>query len=336
MSQTNASRADIRLGATLYAYTNEFHRRQFTLEGLIAEVARLGQGPGLEIVGFQSLKGFPDVSDDTAARFKDCVAQHQLELTCLGINADAHLRADRSRTREELVDFHARQIRSAAKLGFPLVRYQYAAGPEVIRELAPLARDLNVKLGLEVHAPHTVDHPEVLAYREMYAQVNSPYLGFIPDFGASAKAVPQRYLRYYRGNGIPEFAIEAALDLWAEDSDPFTKRPRYLEWAEKAGVDRGRALEIHTIFGLFSRQPLRNWLEIMPQVIHVHGKFYEVDETGTDQAIDYASILDVFVEGGYRGYISAEWEGHQVTDDPGFPEVERFQKMLKRLLAERQ
>jgi len=336
MTQTKSSGADIKLGATLYAYTNEFHRRQFTLEGLIKEVARRQQGPGLEIVGFQSLKGFPDVDDEAAKRLKDVVLEAGLELTCLAINADAHLRPDYSRSEKELIEFHARQIRSAAKLGFPVVRFQYAAGPEVIRALAPLAQDLNVKLGLEVHAPHTVDHPEVLAYREMYAQVNSPYLGFIPDFGASAKAVPQRYINYYRSNGIPEFAIEAALDLWAEDSDPFTKRPRYLEWAEKTGVDRGRALEIHTIFGLFSRQPLRNWLEILPQAVHVHGKFYEVDDTGVDQAIDYESILDVFIEGGYRGYISAEWEGHQVSDGDGFPEVDRYQAMLRKLLAERQ
>ncbi|SFZ84641.1 Sugar phosphate isomerase/epimerase [Devosia enhydra] len=332
MDTTTAS-ARIRTGATLYAYTNAFHQRRLGLEGLVREVARRGQGPGLEVVGFQSFRDFPDVSDDTAARFRDLVASTGLTLTCLGINSDTHVTPHRSRSTQELVDFHARQLRSAAKLGFPVVRCQYAAGPEVLRALAPLARDLDVRLGLEIHAPHTVDHPEILAFREMYAQVGSPYLGFIPDFGSSARAVPRRYIEYYRANGVPERAITAALELWSDDSDPFTKRPRYLEWAAANDIERSRALEIHTIFGLFSRQPPRNWLEIMPQVVHVHGKFYEVDDSGEEASIDYRAILATFVEGGYEGFISSEWEGHQVSDEDGFLDVDRHQAMIRGILA---
>lgn len=324
---------DIRLGTTLFSYTNEFYQRQFTFEQLIGEVARRGQGPGLEVVGFQSFRDFPEVSDETAARFKEIVGRSGLELSCLGLNADTQLRPDYTRSYEERLDFHAKQVRSAARLGFPVVRYQYAAGPDVIRALAPLAQDLNVKLGLEIHAPHTVHHPDVMAFREMYEQVNSPYLGFIPDFGSSARAIPPTYIEYYRKSGVPENAIEKALEIWAEESDPWQKRPRFLAWAEEAGVDITKALEVNIAFGLFSRQPHRNWLEIMPRVIHVHGKFYDVDATGEDPAIDYASVIDVFVEGGYRGFITSEWEGYQVTDDGGFSYVERHHSMLKKLIA---
>jgi hypothetical protein len=324
---------NIRLGTTLFSYTTEFYQRKFSFEQLIEEVARRGQGPGLEVVGFQSFRDFPEVSDETASRFKDIVARSGLELSCLGLNADTQLRPDYIRSFEERLDLHAKQIRSAAKLGFPVVRYQYAAGPDVIKALAPLAQDLNVKLGLEIHAPHTVHHPDVMAFREMYAQVNSPYLGFIPDFGASARAIPPSYLKYYRSSGVPENAIEAALELWAEESDPWEKRPRFLAWAEKAGIDKSKALEVNIFFGLFSRQPHRNWLEIMPQVVHVHGKFYDVDESGEDKAIDYAGLINVFAEGGYRGYITSEWEGHQVCDDSAFPYVERHHEMLKKLIA---
>jgi hypothetical protein len=179
-----------------------------------------------------------------------------------------------------------------------------------------------------------VDHPEVIAFREMYARAASEYLGFIPDFGSAARAIPERYLAYYRGKGTPETAVQYAKELWAEESDPFSKRPRYLEWAEQAGIERTMAVDIYTIFGLFSRQPARNWAEIMPQVVHLHGKFYEVNGQGEEPSIDYEANLRPFVEGGYRGYISSEWEAHQVTDDPGFPEVERHHAMLSRLLEE--
>ena len=50
-----------RLGVTLYSMTNEWLARRFTLEQLLATVAELDLGPGVEMVGFQSLRGFPHV-----------------------------------------------------------------------------------------------------------------------------------------------------------------------------------------------------------------------------------------------------------------------------------
>jgi sugar phosphate isomerase/epimerase len=83
---------DLKLGVTLFAFTNEWHAREYNLEQLIARVAERKLGPGLEVIGFQSFRGFPYISDDTAARFKDVVAQHGLTQSCLGLNADTALR----------------------------------------------------------------------------------------------------------------------------------------------------------------------------------------------------------------------------------------------------
>ena len=328
------AQADIKLGSTLYAFTNEFHQRKYDFEGLVREVAKRNLGPGLEVVGFQSFRGFPEISDDTAARFRDLIAETGLTPTCLGINADNWIRRDYTMSHQESVEYQARQIRAAAKLGFPVLRYQYAAGPEAIRELAPLAEDLGVKLGLEVHAPHSINHPEVMAYREMYGQVNSPYLGFIPDFGSSARTIPLIYLDYFRSRNVPEDVITHAVAMWHEDSDRFAKRVRFLEWAKEINLPDSLAAEVPIIFGLFSQQPLSNWLEIMPQTVHVHGKFYGVDDSGEDPSVDYEGIIKVFLHGGYRGYISSEWEGHQVSDEDGFEKVARHHQMLSRILAE--
>jgi hypothetical protein len=71
----------------------------------------------------------------------------------------------------------------------------------------------------------------------------------------------------------------------------------------------------------------------MPQVVHVHGKFYGVGADGRDAAIPYDEILPVFVEGGYRGYISSEWEGHQVSDEDGFEHIVKHHALERRILA---
>ena len=46
-------------GVTLYSFTRAFHGREYDLEGLIRKVAAEGYGPGLEVIGFSSFRGFP-------------------------------------------------------------------------------------------------------------------------------------------------------------------------------------------------------------------------------------------------------------------------------------
>ena len=56
------------------------------------------------------------------------------------------------------------------------------------------------------------------------------------------------------------------------------------------------------------------WADIMPQIKHVHAKFYDIDEYGDEPAIDYPAIVREFVRGGYSGFFSSEWEGHAFAD----------------------
>ena len=80
------------VGATLYAFTNPWLTRKFDLEGLLREVARRGMGPNIEIIGFQSFKEFPDVSDEYAAWFKDLMAEIGLNPVSCAINSDRFLK----------------------------------------------------------------------------------------------------------------------------------------------------------------------------------------------------------------------------------------------------
>ena len=52
----------------------------------------------------------------------------------------------------------------------------------------------------------------------------------------------------------------------------------------------------------------------MPQIFHVHAKFYDIDADGEEPAMDIPRIVRQFVDGGYEGYLSSEWEGHAFSD----------------------
>jgi hypothetical protein len=326
----------LRRGTTLFSFTNEFHGRHYTLDELIAKVAELDLGPGVEIVGFSHIRGFPKVTDEFADHFRGLLAKHRLEASCLGLNADMFIRPDKPMTEDESLAYHEAQIDAAAKLGFPVARYQFLAGTNVIRRLLPKAERLNVKLGLEIHAPEKVHSPMVLEYRELYAKEKSPYLGFVPDFGSTATKVSPAFIRYFRQIGVPEPLIALAQEIWMGPDDLQNihgKIPLFASRAKAAGFREVDVAECFIVFGLFSRQQPRAWLEIMPEVIHIHGKFYHFDENGSESAIPYEEILPVFLEGGYNGFMSSEWEGHFFSDDSGLEMVKRHHELCKRILA---
>lgn len=328
------SNKNLQLGTTLYSLTNEFHGREYTFEQLIAKVAELNLGPGLEIVGFQSIRGFPHVSDAFAEHFREMLERYGLKASCLGINADVALRRDRLMTTEESVAYHATQLHAAAKLGFPVARYQFAASPEVIGLLAPVAERLNVKLGIEIHAPHKVDSAAIVAYREMYEKVRSPNLGFIPDFGSSARTIPPTVISYFREQGFAEDLIQTALEVWHHSSfDEIHERVAdFQAVARRISRDEIAINELGIIFALFSPQDPKAWLELMPQVVHIHGKFFDFDSAGSEITIDYENTLPVFVKAGYIGFMSSEWEGHVFSDASGFDKLTAHHALCSRIL----
>ncbi len=323
-----------RLGSTLYSFTNEWHERRYTLDGLIERVAALGLGPGLEVIGFSSIRGFPRVSDEFAGHFKDLVARHGLVPSCLSINADMALRRGTMMSVDEAVAYHVPQIEAAAKLGFPVVRCQFAAPVEVLLRLLPLAEKHGIRMGPEVHAPLNPDAPPVVAYREAYEKARSPLLGFIPDFGCAARNLPPTYVANLRRQELPEPLIELALEVWHLPRDAGWKRQEFARRVEPLQADPADVSALSVMFNILSPGDAAMWKPILPQVIHVHGKFYDFDASGNESSIPYDELLPVFHDGGFEGFMSSEWEGHlYMRGVDAFDMVARHQALARRILA---
>ncbi len=332
-NQTPAAKG-FKLGSTLYSFTNEWHERRFGFEDLIAEVARRNLGPGLEIIGFSSIRGFPNVSDDFAARFKDLVARHGLTPSCLAINADMALRRGTMMSIDEAVAYHVPQIEAAAKLGFPVIRSQFAAPAEVAIKLLPLLEKHGIKMGPEVHAPLNPNSPPVMAYREAYAKANSPLLGFVPDFGCCAFDLPATYIDNLRRQELPEHLIQLALEVWHLPKDAGWKRQEFARRVEPLNADPADVSALSVMFNILSPGEAEMWKDIIPQVVHVHGKFYDFDADGNETSIAYDKILPVFHDGGYTGFMSSEWEGHlYMRGVDAFDMVAKHQALARRVIA---
>lgn len=327
----------VSLGVTLYSMTNEWLGGRFDLDGLMDAVAQHKLGPGVELIGFQSLRGFPrNVSADTIRTVRQAIDRNGLTPTSLASNADVARKGGAWMSTEESVEYMRPQIELASELGFPVVRTQIGLTPEVLEKLEPIAAKHKVHLGMEVHAPEGPNTPKVTKTREVYARIDSEWLGFIPDFSSCMRAIPPGMLEKLKAFGLSEAGAEALVRAWEGSGAPFQRYGAFAAEARAMGEPDLPINKAMLVFTMFGRENPEEWREVLPQVRHIHGKFYDVDDNLVSPSIDYQTLMRVFGEASQTFTMSSEWEGHaylDMEDQDAFEMVEKHHAMCRRFLA---
>jgi sugar phosphate isomerase/epimerase len=326
--------AAIKLATSLFSYAYEWNSGQYSLEDMFGKTKEYALGDGIEIVGFQSLKGYPYLSENQISEVKNLLDKYEFVPVCLDANVDLVLKRNHFKTIDETVDYLIPQIKAAQQLRFPILRVQMTAKPEVLKKLVSFAEKSNVKLGMELHTPYSVDNPSVMALRELYEEIDSPYLGFIPDMGTCMRNIPDALLYSFKSVGVTDEMIEITKEIWQKDVPMPAKFGELFERTSALGATPPQIGRLNMAFSMNGRQPIEMWKEVMPRVVHIHGKFYGFDEFGNEPSIDYNQILKVFSESGYKGYISSEYEGSAFTDEfSAFEMVRKHQELCGRILS---
>lgn len=304
----------IQLGTTLYSMTSEFAGGVYTPETLIAAVSLEGIGPGVEFNIAQLLRTYPDVDDAFVTLWFDSLEKYGLEASAVGTNLDMGRRKDRDMTPDEEYEFLARQLATAHTLGFKKVVIR-SAGKELLRRLLPLAEKYDQYLGYEIHAPQGPNDPKVLGIREVYAELGSERLGFTADFSSTMHSLSPRLLTTLAAMGMDEKHFAVMDEIWHQPTPMHVRNQAFEDYLSGEDVDFLRFGPFTRLaFNMHGLVPPEEWLDIMPQIFHVHAKFYDIDESGDEPAMDIPRIVKQFVLGGYRGYLSSEWEGHAFSD----------------------
>ena len=304
----------IKLGITLYSLTSEFAAGLYTPETLIKAAADHGLGPGIEFNIAQMLRTYPDVDDEFVKLWFDSMDRYGLEPSAVGANLDMGRRKDRDMTPDEEHDFLARQLKTAHTLGFKKIVIR-SAGKELLRSLLPLAEKYDQKLGYEIHAPSGPNNPQVLQIRELYEELDSDRLGFTADFSSTMHSLSPTLLRTLGQMGMPEEYFAVMDEIWHEPTPMHVRNQKFEDFLTSENFDFARLGPFTRLaFNMHGLVPPEEWLDIMPQIFHVHAKFYDIDENGDEPAMDIPRIVRQFVEGGYQGYLSSEWEGHAFSD----------------------
>src|SRR3954466_545515 len=322
----------LRLGTTLFSLSLEQRKPGRDFANLVAEIAARDLGPGLEMVAFQSLRGWPRPSDEQISGVRRVIGESGLTPSCLAINNDLGLYPGRLLTDDESYEYVAVQLRGAAALGFPVTRVGVEPGRAILERLLPLAEELGVKIGVEIHAPLTIEAPPVAALKELFTRLDTPWLGFIPDMSSSMRAVPDAVDDAHRAAGISPELTALTRQLWAEPGPTMAKFPELERRAAEAGATPPQVGNLKMLFTMHGKMAPEQWAEFFPHVVHVHGKFYGIVD-GQDPSIDWPAVARVLVEQGYDGFISSEFEAHAYSGRYDvFAELRAQHDMLKRLL----
>jgi L-ribulose-5-phosphate 3-epimerase len=70
--------------------------------------------------------------------------------------------------------------------------------------------------------------------------------------------------------------------------------------------------------------------ELMPFARAVSAKAYDFDDRGEETRINYAQMLKIVTDAGYRGYVGIEYEGNRLSEQTG---IARTKQLLERVRA---
>jgi sugar phosphate isomerase/epimerase len=302
-----------------------------TLQDCLAASARIGI-PGIEIIGEQMVPGFPDPGDAFFAQWHEWMQQYGLTPVCHDMFLDFNLSRSGKMSEDEMVDSVVRDLTFANRLGCTVIRVIHNTPVPVLERAVPDAERLNVRMGVEIHAPH---HPEEDWFHERWdamQRLDSPYLGWIPDMGIFTRRFPRVISERLIRNGAHENIVNYVVERFNshESLDTIT------DDVERMGAnDYDREIARQAKFQIYVDP--RRLLEFMPRIFHIHAKFYEMLPDNTEYSIAYDEVVPVLIEGGYSGYLSSEYEGNRHIQDvqevDSVEQVRREQELFKALIG---
>jgi hypothetical protein len=115
--------------------------------------------------------------------------------------------------------------------------------------------------------------------------------------------------------GLARMDLDRLQQIWATDADINARHGKFVEYLHSRGIQPASLGSFARLaFNMHGHVDPAEWADILPRIVHVHAKFYDIDGDGNEPASDYPELVRVFVEGGYSGFFSSEWEGHAFAD----------------------
>lgn len=321
--------SDLKLGLTLFCFTNEYNTGKYSFEDCVRVAAQNGAA-GYEIVGSQMLPDYPCVSDEFLGLVNSCRAKYGIGPVSYGANQDRGKLPERDLTDDEMLALTILDLKAAHRLGCKLMRVQYMMSPAAFERLAPYAEMYDIRCGIEIHNPETPTSPKILEYVDAIKRSGSRHLGFVPDFGCFATSPNKPMWDAALAAGVDEKYLKMAAEMRYNDVPQAEAMKRLFE---EAGAPAAMMRVFQGMYGFvqfrkaFDAESLKF---IIPYTVYFHGKFHYLDENDHEPSIPYEEILPIIAESDFDGYLMGEFEDELNCGGTRFSR--QFINMAKRII----
>lgn len=310
------------LGSTTYSFNKEYYYYEKNFDDILADLGSLGKGTGVELILEQVDRHYPDLSPEIERKFKNAVEKYELVPSVLGGYDDPFYWND-----DEAVEFLARQIKVANKLGFKKARILPWTNMKLTERLLPIAEKYDVVMLTEIHCPFSANHPYVQKAIRDFEKWDTPYVGLFPDTGTMCKDVSVVYMDRFRKQGVKEETLQLIRNMWLEHKN----EKDIAEAVEKVDGSQLASLAVIESQAYFQHGDPNDLKDIAKWIKHVHMKFFYVDENLNENAVRIPEIVKVLKEIGYNDTISAEYEGHHWSAPAsGLEQVNRLINLVRK------
>ncbi|HAV18200.1 MAG TPA: AP endonuclease [Erysipelotrichaceae bacterium] len=348
---------DIKRSISLYSYQDEYYDGKLDLEGCLREVAKTG-ATGVELLPEQMVKRFPVSveSEEFRKQWFSWLEKYHLEPSCYDAFLENRIFDNRTLSLGEQIKMMKRDIRLASLLGFPVLRTLVSTPMDVIEGSLDYAKEMNVKIGLEVHAPFSLNSGWADGYMEMIKRTGTKHFGFIPDLGIFCKNIPDVVRDKARRMGASEKCLKIVDDAYAKRVEKGFVKIKYdlnlgkanmeyrlangmqemMDAIEEAGGNEADRWYANMSF-TYSWSDPQDIIDNIDYIYHTHAKFYNMHEDYVETSVAIPEVVEAFKKAGYKGFLSSEYEGGEHLRDVGVDSIEqvrRNQEALRRAIEE--
>lgn len=320
----------IDLGVSLYGFTERFVKEDgYGFEEMFKELNALGVKK-FELVGAQMFSSYPNPTDAEINEVVTLAKKYGVEPFSYGGYVDFAKRDDRDLTEDEMMNEVVFDLQTAHKLGCKYIR-GFGIPVNLYPRVAQMAEFYGVKVCYEIHAPERPSDPHIQELSKIFDGLNSPWVGFVPDFGCYIERPNILHIQRFLGLGAKMENLQFIID---NRHNGYTEETMNKKMEEMGGGEAEK-MAVSEWFGYMSFAPadIEGFKSILKHAKYFHGKFYHIDEDCVETTIPYETLISLIVESGFEGTIMTEYEGHSFYLNDAVEQIGRHLKMEKNILG---
>lgn len=320
----------IEQAVSLYGFEQRFvDIDEYGVAEMFAELNELGIEK-CELIGSMVFDQYPRPKASEIAAVRAAAEAHGITINSYGGYLDKGKITGHDATDADIMLDITADLMTARDLGAPFLR----AGDIPLHLLAASARmaeRYGVRIGIEIHAPSKPGDERIQKMLAVMDEIDSPYLGMVPDFGCFIERPAQPALDRHIANGAKPELLDYVIENRHAGLDEAGMQ------AQVASMGGGEAEKwaISEMFGFLSFGPadIEGFTTLLHRTQYFHSKFYHVTEELTDPQIPVEKLLAAIVESGFEGVLLSEYEGHAFHLDDAHEQLQRHLRLEQKMLT---